>query len=247
MEGCEADPGIILNSIMFLINEKQKFPLEINCSLAEIYNEKLNDLLLGEHETTSKPISICQKISISGSTENRLTNSKEVCIQSIDQFKDVFESANKRRKVAATQRNNGSSRSHAVIQVTLKGRKNNKKFESNLLICDLAGSENAGDHLTGGQPTMRSMEMNNINKSLSAFGTVIENLKKKEVADYRSSLLTQLLKPSLSSNTKTLIITTVSQDVIYLGSSKHSLCLANAARKIKITDVKPNSDPSSSQ
>lgn len=240
IEGCETDPGVIPNTMHLLINEKQTRPFEITCSFVEIYNEKLTDLLLEEHETSSNPVSIRSTTSISGSTENDVADLKEVSIQSMDEFRKIFASAIKRRKVGATKRNQSSSRSHAVTRVILKGERNGKQFRSNLTIFDLAGAENAGDHMNEGDTAKRSVEMANINKSVTAFGTVIEKLKKKVFADFRSSQLTQLLKPSLTSNTKTLIITTISQESAYLGTSKHSLSLCNAANQIKVPNVKPN-------
>lgn len=232
MEGTETDPGVIPNVINFLINEKQRVSFEIICSFFEIYNEKLLDLSL-KNDATSDKLRI-------RSTGSGVANLNEFHIQTMDDFKENFKSAIKRRNVAPTQRNHGSSRSHAAVQVNLKGKRNGKAFESNLLICDLAGAENADDHLNIGETSQRATEMSNINKSLSTFGTVIENLKKNEFADFRSSQLTQLLKPSLTANTKTLVITTISQESKFLAISKNSLCLAKSAKQIKIKDVKKN-------
>lgn len=238
IEGGDKDPGVMINSVEYLINS-QKGSLEIKCSITEIYNEKLTDLL---RDVSDGDESVCIRsiTSISGSTEKRLVNMKEVPIRSLEDFIHAFTSAKKRRKVAATQRNNGSSRSHAILQFNLKGKINDKIFESNLMIVDLAGAENANDHLSTGDTAMRATEMNKINKSLCTFGAVIQKLKANEIADYRSSLLTQLLKESLTANTKTLLLTTISQEKNYFSSSKHSLCQAEMAKGIKITNVKPN-------
>lgn len=217
MEGCDSDPGVIINSIDYLIN-LQNGSLEIKCSIAEIYIEKFTDLLKGESDGSE--------------------GSEWVCIKSLDDFMQAFASAKKRRKVAATQRNGDSSRSHAIVQFNLKGKRNDKIFESNLLIIDLAGAENANDHLSTGDTATRSKEMNSINQSLSSFGAVLQKLKNNEFADCRSSLLTKFLKPSLTCNTKTLLLTTVSQENKYFSSSKHSLCQAETAKGIKISNVK---------
>lgn len=187
MEGSRNDPGVIPNVINFLINENQKSAFEIKCSFVEIYNEKLIDLSLNDNETAKDSVCIRPTKTILGLTENRMTNLKESGIQSVDQFNKIFSSVIKRRKVAATQRNQGSSRSHAVVQINLKGQQNDRAFESNLLILDLAGAENAGDHMNDGETSKRSTEMANINKSLSTFRTAIESSKKAEVVDYRSS------------------------------------------------------------
>lgn len=79
--------------------------------------------------------------------------------------------------------------------------------------------------------------MTNINKSVNNFRNVIESLKKKEAApDFRSSKLTYMLKPALTTN-KTLIITTISQKNEHFSPSKNSLMLARSASEIKTNTV----------
>lgn len=90
--------------------------------------------------------------------EERAVGLKEVVVDSIDQFSNALKSAYEKRKVAATGRNANSSRSHGVIQVILKS----EKFESHLMMLDLAGAENATDHVD--VDAIRKTEMAKINK-----------------------------------------------------------------------------------
>lgn len=231
MHGTATDPGIIPRSIDFFLNDRRS-RVDLHCSFFEIYNEKFIDLLRNVGETDEKPVCIMA---------DRISNLKEVVIESIEQFKELSKIVNDRRKIASTQRNFGSSRSHAIVHLRLNGTLDEKRFQSTFMLFDLAGTENANDHFNGADRDQRTTEMTNINRSVSGFRTVIENLKKGEtVIDYRSSKLTHLLKPCLTDNTKTLLITTISQEVKYFSASKESLGLAKSAIKIQVKNVKPN-------
>lgn len=235
MYGNVDDPGLIYNTINFLIEKSQNEQFTISSSFFEIYNESLVDLMRGEDEQREDMVSIR-----TDGTENHLINLKVINIRSMDQFKKASESANNCRKVAATKRNDGSSRSHAIVLIRLSGIFNQKSFESSLMLLDLAGAENANDHLNDYDEGKRAAEMSKINKSLLVLRTVIEGLKKNNSSfvDFRSSKLTYLLKPCLTSNWKTLIITTASQERKYLTISKESLALASSANKIRIQSNK---------
>lgn len=239
MYGTEKDPGIVPNCIEFLINEKQKSNIKIQCSVFEIYNETINDLLTNQNESNKKKIAICSQKIITGAQEERVTNMTQMCIDSVEQFKGLLATANKRRKVATTQRNIHSSRSHAIVQLQVSGSWNNRNFESILVLLDLAGMESSADHLTENNSTIRA-EMTNINTSLCAFGTAIDGLKRSKTADFRSSKLTHFLKPFLTQNSKTVLIATAAQEQKYLSSSNFSLSTGSAARQIPIKNVKRN-------
>lgn len=78
---------------------------------------------------------------------------------------------------------------------------------SKLHIVDLAGSEKAKDT---GQMHERIKEANKINLSLSTLGRVINQLAKGEAhISYRDSILTRVLKDSLSGNSNVVMICNV--------------------------------------
>lgn len=227
-----ADLGVVPKGVEFLL---ETIHHKFKANFFEIYNETVIDLL-NASTTESKSNAIC---------DGKVTNLHSIDIASADHFNATLKKIIERRKMSATSRNSGSSRSHAVIQLELKGEyANNMKkqvFESNIMFLDLAGSENANDHLDDIESGKRKIEMANINKSLNNFRTVIESLKKKEPAtDFRSSKLTHLLKPCLTKNTKTLLLTTISQENKHLSSSKASLALAQLAGQIQIKNVTQN-------
>merc|ERR1712056_156440 len=94
------------------------------------------------------------------------------------------------RTVMATDMNEESSRSHSIVQVKTicKTKKDKKEYVGKINLIDLAGSQN-------------------VNKSLSALGDVVQALVAKTPhVPYRNSKLTMMLKDSLGGDAKTLMI-----------------------------------------
>lgn len=98
-----------------------------------------------------------------------------------------------------------SSRSHAVLQVTVENKDKNHGTDSDvnigkLSLIDLAGSERASATLNTGK---RLIEGANINRSLLALANCINALCSKteksgtQHIPYRDSKLTRMLKDSL--------------------------------------------------
>ena len=118
------------------------------------------------------------------------------------------------RTTEATSCNEVSSRSHAVLQVSVHSKPRFGEGAAKLgklSMIDLAGSERATKTDNKGQ---RLTEGANINRSLLALGNCINALadktKKASHVPYRDSKLTRLLKDSLGGNCLTTMITNVS-------------------------------------
>ena len=106
-----------------------------------------------------------------------------------------------------------------------------------LQIVDLAGSERAQASDNRGQ---RMIEGANINKSLLALGNCINALSDKKTATnpngfvgYRDSKLTRLLKDSLGGNTKTVMLSCISQFYSSYEETLNTLKYASRAKQIK--------------
>lgn len=231
MTETESDLGIIPRSVEYILQAiPGHYKFFVKCF--EIYNETFIDLM-------NKSIKQTKSIAIS----EHVANLQSIEIDSAERFNVTLKEAIERRQKSATSRNASSSRSHAVFQIELQGQYANAHaqiIKSNIIFLDLAGCENATDHFDDIESNKRQIEMKNINLSVSNFRTVIESLKKGDVADYRSSKLTHFLKPYLTQNTKTLLLTTISQETKHLSSSKETLLLAQSAGQIQIKGVKPN-------
>ncbi|KAA6353812.1 MAG: putative kinesin motor domain protein, partial [Streblomastix strix] len=145
-----------------------------------------------------------------------------------------------RRKMASTDKNIVSSRSHAIFQIKIQSRLKNNNAQVEGALCgklnliDLAGSERAeGNNNTG----IRMLEGANINRSLLALGNCINALSiGSHFVPYRDSKLTRLLKDSLGGNTKTVMIATLSVAASCYEESLNTLRYAARAKNI----IKPS-------
>jgi len=204
MLGTGDNPGIMVRSLsdLFVIIDKAKEQREftIKLSYVEIYNESLRDLIeKGENlEMREDPIKGNQ---IVGLTEIEVTNVTEV-------FKLLLK-GNKNRTTETTNVNESSSRSHAVLQITIDNKQIYKKSNNQIpettigkfILVDLAGSERAANTQNTG---LRLVEGGNINKSLLNLGTCINALveisngSEKSFIPWRNSKLTRILKVRIS-------------------------------------------------
>ena len=205
---------------------------QIKVSYIEIYNENVIDLLNNENENNSLMI-------IEDPTKGvYVHNVKEFIINNNNDLKKLICQGNKRRTMAPTNQNKFSSRSHAILQLSLTRKAFNEKknnfdiFFSKFLIVDLAGSERGGF-----ERGKRREEGANINKSLFTLGSCINILSDKnkngKFIPYRDSKLTRLLKDSLGGNILTVMLVCVSPSSDSYEESISSLNYANRAKKIK--------------
>lgn len=145
-----------------------------------------------------------------------------------------------------TNANAESSRSHAILQISIKRTEEHKEQrvvkQSKFTLIDLAGSERASQTLNRG---IRLFEGAQINKSLLALGNCIKALvknwthHKKEYVPYRDSKLTRLLKNSLQGNCRTVMIINISPSALGFEDTHNSLIYANRSKNIK-TNLKQN-------
>lgn len=180
----------------------------VTYSHMEIYNENVRDLLApnasnkGANEYLRVREHPTRGIFVSNLTTMRVTN--------FDDLMSLIVMGDKNRTVGATNANTHSSRSHAVVTLTVVQRSRSavknglptsalQQRMGRVHLVDLAGSERVA--LSGAQGT-RLREANNINRSLSVLGDVIKCLGdsksrkgvKKGHVPYRNSTLTMVLK-----------------------------------------------------
>ena len=230
------EDGVAIKACEYLFNKlnKEYFSddYEIKVSYIEIYNENVIDLLNNENENISLMIIEDPNKGV------YVHNVKEFIINNTNELKKLICQGNKRRTMAPTNQNKFSSRSHAILQLSLKRKAYNEKnnnfdiYYSKFLIVDLAGSERGG--LEKGK---RREEGANINKSLFTLGSCINILSDKnkngKFIPYRDSKLTRLLKDSLGGNILTVMLVCVSPSGESYDESISSLNYANRAKKIK--------------
>ena len=231
------EDGIAIKACDYLFKKLSNKYFEDEClikvSYIEIYNENVIDLLNNESSSSSSLMII--------EDPNKgvyCPNIKEYVISNSLELKKIICKGNKRRTMAPTNQNKFSSRSHAILQISLERKSFNEEknnfdiYFSKFLMVDLAGSERGG--LEKGK---RREEGANINKSLFTLGSCINILSDKnklgKFIPYRDSKLTRLLKDSLGGNILTVMLVCVSPSSESYEESISSLNYATRAKKIK--------------
>ncbi|XP_075436191.1 kinesin-like protein KIF19 [Ascaphus truei] len=240
MLGTDREPGIYirtLNDLFKAIEEtSDDMEYEVSMSYLEIYNEMIRDLLnpsLGYLDLREDSKGVIQ---VAGITEVSTINAKEIM--------QLLMKGNKQRTQEPTAANKTSSRSHAILQVTVRQKSRVKNITQEvrvgrLFMIDLAGSERASQTQNRGQ---RMKEGAHINRSLLALGNCINALSERggnKYVNYRDSKLTRLLKDSLGGNSRTVMIAHISPASIAFEESRNTLTYADRAKNIK-TRVKRN-------
>lgn len=193
-----------MDYIFQMIKEsRQNSQIACNFSYLEIYNENVRDLL----SENLKNLTLIED-PIKGVQAQDL---KEFRVETIAHVEELIAYGNQRRALAATNQNQFSSRSHAILQLSVENKLSNGTIlNSKLTFIDLAGSEKG----TADKQAKGILEGANINKSLLALGNCInilsDNRRKNSHVPYRDSKLTRLLKDSLGGNTKTTMIACIS-------------------------------------
>ena len=244
MLGDDENPGIMSLTFGELFKKIKNLPdreYVIKLCYLEIYNENIKDLLINNSPNLELREDPNKGLIINGITEI-ITNSGEHILS-------ILKKGNKNRTTEATNINQTSSRSHAILQIIVSYKEKDKNINNNnkikygkLSLIDLAGSERASATKNRG---MRLIEGANINKSLLALGNCINalcesNLKgTKPHIPYRDSKLTRLLKDSLGGNSRTVMIANVSPFIYSFDDTYNTLNYADRAKHIK-TRVKTN-------
>lgn len=129
-----------------------------------------------------------------------------------------------------TAANQTSSRSHALLSITVTIKNTLGTKQGRLFLCDLAGSERAKKTKNRGK---RLQEGAHINRSLLALGNCINALSGgARYVNYRDSKLTRLLKEALSGKCKTVMIAHVSPEIKHRDETKNTLVYADRANNI---------------
>jgi kinesin family protein C1 len=166
-------------------------------SFIEVYNETYNDLLGRSEDIDKKKVEVRHD---QAKKQTYLENAVSVALDGPDRVDEILDTASKNRTVAATKANMRSSRSHSVFILKLIGTNEvtGERSEGTLNLVDLAGSERLEHSKVEGA---RLKETQNINKSLSCLGDVINALgssKENAHIPYRNSKVRSLSLSSLS-------------------------------------------------
>ncbi|XP_019361440.1 PREDICTED: kinesin-like protein KIFC3 isoform X1 [Gavialis gangeticus] len=235
MEGTPDNPGINQRALQLLFSEVRgkasDWNYVISVSVAEIYNEALRDLL-GKEPQEKLDIKLCPD----GSGQLYVPGLTEFQVQSVEDINKVFEFGHINRATECTNLNEHSSRSHALLIITVRGfdYSTGLRTTGKLNLVDLAGSERVG---RSGAEGNRLREAQYINKSLSALGDVIYALRSRQGhVPFRNSKLTYLLQDSLSGDSKTLMMVQVSPAE---KNTSETLCSLKFAERVRSVELGP--------
>ncbi|CAK9808757.1 Kinesin-like protein KIF16B [Anthophora plagiata] len=263
MMGTKEDPGLIprlCEGLFERIEEERKNEkyYHVSVSYLEIYNERVRDLLKPSSSTSGLRVREHPRLGpyVQGLTQH--------VVRTLGSLMSYVEEGTKARKTASTLQNPSSSRSHALLTITIaaespivsngvnsssSAKRNDisPRGASKLRLVDLAGSESAatcsGVH--------RLKEGANINKSLVALGNVISALAERgstgsgpgrRFIPYRDSSLTWLLKDALGGNATTIMLATISPASGSYNETAHTLRFAQRAQSVVNRPV-VNEDP----
>ena len=240
MVGSKADKGLMvlsLEEIFWRIQADNEYKFDVVCSYLEVYNEVIYDLLeekSGNLELREDPN---EGVTVAGL--------KKIKVTSPDHILELLREGNNRRKTESTDANGASSRSHAVLEISVKRSQKNQYvsqiLKGKLALVDLAGSERASDTNNTGH---KLRDGANINRSLLALANCINALGKQHkrgiaYVPYRNSKLTRLLKDGLSGNSRTTMVATVSCGSDQYQHTTNTLKYADRAKEIK-THIQSN-------
>ncbi|KAL5218323.1 hypothetical protein ABZP36_019007 [Zizania latifolia] len=235
MVGTHSDPGLMVLSFRTIFDLVKKDDssdtFEVSCSYLEVYNEVIYDLLeksSGHLELREDPE---HGIMVAGL--------RRIKVHSADKILELLNIGNSRRKTESTEANSTSSRSHAVLEITVKrkqkGQYGSQVLRGKLALVDLAGSERASETNNYGQ---KLRDGANINRSLLALANCINALGKQNkkglaYVPYRNSKLTRILKDGLSGNSQTAMVATISPADDQYHHTTNTLKYADRAKEIK--------------
>ncbi|CAI5644883.1 unnamed protein product [Oreochromis niloticus] len=178
-------------------------------SYIEIYNNYIYDLLEDAPYDPIRPKPPQSKILREDQNHNMyVAGCTEVEVKSTEEAFEVFWKGQKKRRIANTQLNRESSRSHSVFTIKLAQapldadgdhilQDKNQVNVSQLCLVDLAGSERTNRTRAEGS---RLREAGNINQSLMTLRTCMEVLRENQMCGtnkmvpYRDSKVTHLFK-----------------------------------------------------
>ncbi|CAO3686800.1 unnamed protein product [Rhizopus stolonifer] len=214
--------------IFRMLSQSRYSHLSANVGFYEIYQNQLYDLLNNRNKLIARD---------NGNNHVVIVGLQEIPIINQEGLLSVFERGNQERTTGKTGVNNKSSRSHAVLQITLKPVDNPSFVHGKLSFIDLAGSERGADR--GDANNKTRLEGAEINKSLLALKECIRALDQdKKHAPFRGSKLTQVLRDCFVGDARTCMIATISPNS---PNSEHTLNTLRYADRVK--QLRGESDP----
>eukprot|EP01064_Diplonema_japonicum_P006922 TRINITY_DN1472_c1_g1_i1.p1 TRINITY_DN1472_c1_g1~~TRINITY_DN1472_c1_g1_i1.p1 ORF type:complete len:1188 (+),score=400.85 TRINITY_DN1472_c1_g1_i1:87-3650(+) len=238
LAGTDEQPGVAPRSMSELWNLLNSisgtFDVSMTCSMVELYNDKLYDLL---RDQSLDPVRLDIKKDARGTVTINGVVSQGV--ENLSELERYYHSGQLNRHTRATKMNDLSSRSHLIFSIIIETTNKETKQTSigKLSIVDLAGSERLAK--TGVEDPTAVAEAQSINLSLTALGNVISALSSgKGHIPYRDNKLTMLMSDSIGGNAKTLMFVNISPASYNTEETVNSLKYASRVKLITNSPAK---------
>lgn len=244
LEQAKTTWGIIPRTLAYVLDQAKLMSdtttsVDFQLSFMQIYNDRLFDLLTDRRK--QKPLLIREQPSLEvlGTTNVILQGLSSERFTTLGEALQVLRRGRTNRCVRETEANASSSRSHAIVQINiatelpaLPGQEIKRVRRSRLNLVDLAGSEKWNTELE--MEDCHSLELKNINTSLSALGNCIAALAEsgRKHIPYRDSTLTRVLQDSFGGNTQASLIATISSHQRASEETIRTLQFADRARSV---------------
>jgi len=228
-------PRVIQNLFRKATEDDRNTSTIIECSMLEIYNEEIRDLLQSQQPQEGKKRSNKKGLRLREIPERGVFVEgllKQTCKNTGDVLA-LIQIGSQARSTASTNMNAMSSRSHVVVTITTtQSRMDGSTVRAKLHLVDLAGSERVGKTDAKGS-TLK--EAQSINQSLSALGNCMRALTtgNSKHIPFRDSKLTHLLRDSLGGNSKTSMVICLASDDENKEETMTSLRFGQRAKRIQ--------------
>nr|XP_039320340.1 kinesin-like protein KIFC2 isoform X1 [Saimiri boliviensis boliviensis] len=251
MEGPPEDPGIAPRALQSLFREMGAGrPHRVTLSMVEIYNEAVRDLL-----APGPPERLAVRQCPEGQGGIQVAGLTHWDVPNLETLHQMLRLGRSNRATAATAMNQRSSRSHALVTLTLRAASPPRapSTTGTLHLVDLAGSERArkageaGPQRGDPDGARRLREAQTINRSLLALGGVMAALRAhRPHVPFRDSQLTRLLQPALGPGTTAVLLLQISTRPEDLGETVCSLKFAERVGQVELGPARRRRVPRSS-
>ncbi|XP_045835007.1 kinesin-like protein KIFC2 isoform X3 [Meles meles] len=239
MEGPPEDPGIAPRALQSLFQEMGTGGQHrVTLSMVEIYNEAVRDLL-----APGPPERLAVRQGPAGQGGIQVAGLTYWDVPNLETLHQMLSLGRSNRATAATTKNPHSSRSHALVTLTLRAASppRGPGTAGTLHLVDLAGSERAWKAGAAGPSrgdrdgAQRLREARTINRSLLALGGVMAALRaRRPHVPFRDSQLTRLLQPALGPGATAVLLLQISTRPEDLGETVCSLKFAERVGRVEL-------------
>ncbi|XP_046497683.1 kinesin-like protein KIFC2 isoform X1 [Equus quagga] len=250
MEGPPEDPGIAPRALQSLFREMGTGGQHrVTLSMVEIYNEAVRDLL-----APGPPERLAVRQGPAGQGGIQVAGLTYWDVPNLETLHQMLSLGRSNRATAATAMNQHSSRSHAMVTLTLRAASppRGPGPAGTLHLVDLAGSERAwkagaaGTARGDSDGAQRLREARTINRSLLALGGVMAALRaRRPHVPFRDSQLTRLLQPALGPGATAVLLLQISTRPEDLGETVCSLKFAERVGQVELGPARRRRAPRS--